>query len=156
MPIRSTTTACLARRVVTRLLETSFPESPARCYLVSVAYSQHHCCMFGQARQDLVHFTLFCLRVQISVINSLPHTYLPYMAMLTKAPLFRSYCTSVYTCQLWRNHEAESLNDVFGVLLMNLRIVVLVTCLCQVGYPPVKCRKRGKSIQFHGITDQIV
>ena len=33
-----------------------------------------------------------------------------------KCTLFKSYCTSLYTCQLWCNYKSEAYNNVFRLL----------------------------------------
>ena len=66
-----------------------------------------------------------------------------------KITLFRSFCTSLYTCELWWKYRSDSLrkldplcvayNNVFRFLCSEPRIVVLVICLCLEVYIHARC-----------------
>ena len=63
-----------------------------------------------------------------------------------KCTLSKSYCTSLYTCQLWYCHRAESMRtlciayyNVFRLLCNEPRDCSASYCLCQEAYPHVKC-----------------
>ena len=69
-----------------------------------------------------------------------------------KCTLFRSFCTSLYTCQLWSNYKSESVrklyvayNNVLDYYAMNRGIAVLVMFVTR-GLPTCKMLIRKKSV----------
>ena len=69
--------------------------------------------------------------------------------------LFRSYCTSLYTCQLWWNHKAESLrklcvayNNVFRLLCNEPKDCSASHMFVSRGLPTCKMLLRKKVYSF--------